>query len=337
MGDQGEQAIYSEPGACLLVVAPSSDGQGITTTDLMGTDGYNSNGAGDLPDNDYTETFGGTSAAAPLAAGVIALALQANPNLGYRDVKEILLRSSTKLQPSDADWATNSAGIAHNHKFGAGLIDARSAVDLATGWACLGPVANISLLQTNLSIPIPDNDLSGVTQSFTFSNLDFRVEHVTLTMTAPHKNWGNLAVTLTSPTGMQSRLAEVHGPSDTTYNYQAWTFSSVRHWGEQANGTWTVTVADGVAGDTGTLEALELKLYGTTPNATLTLATTNQDTRLNLQVAAPGWKYAIERSTNLTWWTVLSTQAIPTTGQVTFTDYNALLASRRFYRVRLLP
>src|SRR5205823_13862228 len=36
--DHGEQADYSEPGACLVVTAPSSDGQGITTTDLMGTD-----------------------------------------------------------------------------------------------------------------------------------------------------------------------------------------------------------------------------------------------------------------------------------------------------------
>jgi subtilisin-like proprotein convertase family protein len=338
--DHGEQSSYSEPGACLVLAAPSSDGapgQRITTTDLTGIEGYNKDGGADLADLDYTQKFGGTSSAAPLAAGVIALVLQANPNLSYRDVKEILLRSSTKVQPADSDWSTNSAGIAHNHKFGAGLLNAQAAVTLATNWASLDPVTNVTLLQTNLDNAIPDYDSNGVTLSFTFSNLNFRVEHLTLTMTAPHSYWGNLAVTVTSPSGMQSRLADAHAPVDTNYNYQAWTFSSVRHWGEHANGTWTVKVADEVVGDTGTLDALELKLYGTMPTATLALNTTNQNIRLILHAAAPGWRYAMEAASNLGYWAPLTTQAIPTSGEVTFTDYGALLQNRRFYRARLLP
>ena len=68
-----------------------------------------------------------------------------------------------------------------------------------------------------------------------------------------------------------------------------------------------MNVADGVAGDTGTLEALELKLYGTIPKAALTLAKTKQNFRLNLKAAAPGWNYAIETSSSLTGWSALTT------------------------------
>src|SRR5204863_5765312 len=118
----GLQASYSEPGACLVVSAPGGDdNEWMTTTDLTGNNGYNQSGVvGELSDVNYTGTFGGTSASTPLVSGVIALVLQANTNLNYRDVKEILLRSATKVQPADPDWKTNSAGIAHNHKFGGG-------------------------------------------------------------------------------------------------------------------------------------------------------------------------------------------------------------------------
>jgi hypothetical protein len=67
------------------------------------------------------------------------------------------------------------------------------------------------------------------------------------------------------------------------------------------------------------------------------LAKTNQSTRLSLQAAAPGWTYAIDSCNNLTNWTQLTTLSIPSVGRTNYTDANALLLSRRFYRARLLP
>jgi subtilisin-like proprotein convertase family protein len=339
VSDRGQQADYSEPGACLVVAAPSSSSgrQSITTTDLTGNDGYNSTGAsGELSDRNYTQTFGGTSSASPLAAGVIALVLQANPNLGWRDVKEILMRSARRVQPTDSDWQTNYAGLAHNHKFGGGLINAEAAVRLATNWANLGPMTNVTLLQTNLNLSIPDNNAAGVTRTFVITNLDFRVEHVTLTMTAPHPYWGDLAVTLTSPGGIQSRLAETIASVDASYSYQAWTFTSVRHWGEKANGTWTAKVADLAAYDSGTLQALELTLYGTTPKATLAVAETKTNTMVTLHSIAPGWIYALETATNLApaAWSQRTTLIIGTNSQAAFLETNSI--PQRFYRARLL-
>jgi len=271
--DTNAQAYYSEPGACVVVCAPSSGGkQGITTTDLVGNYGYNYPGAsGELSNRDYTQTFGGTSAATPLAAGVCALILQANPNLGWRDVQEILIRSATQNAPSDSDWKTNSAGFHFNHKFGAGLINARAAITLATNnWQNLSPQIQISSAQTNLSLAIPDNNSNGVTRTFNMTaSPALRVEHVTVTVNILHPYRGDLAVTLTSPSGMTSRLAERHyDPND---NYGDWTFSTVRHWGESSAGDWTVRIADLAAKDTGTVTAVRLDIYGTTPHAYLAI------------------------------------------------------------------
>jgi subtilisin family serine protease len=134
----GTFTSYPEAGASVLVAAPTGSnvaqnvgddtgqGSGIWTADLVGDFGYN---AAPLPsgfdfdrdflaDPDYTARFNGTSAAAPIAAGVIALILDANPNLTYRDVQEILVRSARQnaqfeipesggLRSSRNTWQTN--------------------------------------------------------------------------------------------------------------------------------------------------------------------------------------------------------------------------------------
>lgn len=261
--DGGVQSWYSEPGANLVVTAPSSGGAtDIVTTDLMGEDGYNYTGAsGELADKNYTKTFGGTSSATPLVAGILALVLEANPNLGWRDVQEILIRSATKNAPSDADWRTNSAGFSFNHKYGAGLVNARAAVALATNWVNLGAQIRATVSETNQTLAIPDNNTNGLARSFNFAATGMRVEHATVTLDVRHLNRGQLAVTLTSPSGMQSRLAEKH--TDSGDHYSGWTFSSVRHWGEPAQGTWTLKIADLTSGTVGTMRWARVDLHGT--------------------------------------------------------------------------
>ncbi len=257
---QRGQAYYSESGANLVVTAPSSgDVLGITTVDRTGASGYNT--ASSASGGDYTNDFGGTSSATPTAAGIVALLLEKNPNLGWRDVKEILIRSAFKISPTDSDWVNNSAGFHFNHKFGAGLIDATAAVNLAATWTNLAAATSQNVGQTGLSVSIPDNNATGITRTFAFSGANLRVEHATVTLSVSHANRGELEVTLTSPSGTVSRLAELH--NDTASDYASWTFSTVHSWGENSAGNWTLKVADRKSGTTGTLTSATVTLTGT--------------------------------------------------------------------------
>lgn len=263
VANDGVQSFYSEPGANVLITAPSDGGTlGITTTDLTGPSGYNDGTL--IPDANYTNDFGGTSSACPLAAGVVALVLQSKPTLGWRDVQEILLRSATKVDATDSDWVNNAAGYHFNHKYGAGLANAQAAVTLATNWTNLGAEQSAVSAQTGLNVAIPDNNATGITRTFNLAASNIRVERVTVKVNINHTARGHLTVTLTSPSGTVSRLAEKHG--DTGDDYADWTFSTVRSWGENSAGNWTLNVADRTAGTIGTLTDATLTVFGTTAN-----------------------------------------------------------------------
>lgn len=252
--DQGRQAYYSEPGANLLVNAPSNGGlAAITTADRTGQPGYSA--------NNYTATFGGTSAAAPLVAGIVALMLEANPNLTWRDVRWILAHTAQRNDPAHPDWTANGAGLNVNHSYGFGRVDALAAVTMSAGWPGLGPVRYAQAL-VQPGAAIPDNNLAGVSSSVVVDE-DFTIEFVDITFSAPdHPYWGDLEIVLTSPAGTRSVLAEKHQSDRTAYRYDKWRFGSTRHLGEGARGTWTLTVRDGGALDTGTFSEWKLEIHG---------------------------------------------------------------------------
>jgi hypothetical protein len=144
----GTFTTYPTAGPNVLVAAPTGSngaitvaeddgyGSGIWTTDLVGDFGFNAvplPGGFDpdqdpWPDPNYTSRFNGTSAAAPMVTGVIALMLEANPNLTYRDIQEILVRSSRQnaqfefpssgglggALASQNTWQTNQIGPFRN-------------------------------------------------------------------------------------------------------------------------------------------------------------------------------------------------------------------------------
>lgn len=271
LNDQYARASYGNPGAALLISAPAGNDatrpQGTSTTDLVGTDGYNdgtSTNPLEYTDGDYTSAFNGTSSASPVVSGVVALLLQSNPNLGWRDVQEILIRSATVNQPTDPGWVTNSAGFHFNHEFGAGLINAGGAVALATNWFNLGPQSRFVAQQTNLSIAIPDNTTNGVVVTIPVINSNIRLEHVRLLVDIQHFRRGDLEISLTSPSGITSQLARPHG--DVNPDYPGYTFMTVHNWGEVGEGNWVVRINDRNPSSLGILNTLSLELLGTFTN-----------------------------------------------------------------------
>lgn len=141
-------ACYSDYGDVISIAAPSQgcfDGEGgIATTDYVGPDGYSG--------GDFTNVFGGTSAACPVATGTVGLILSINPGLTAQQVKLILQVSAAKIRADKDPWmqqfgidlATEFEYDDHGFSkgFGYGRIDAAAAVSLAqmmpplTGAAC---------------------------------------------------------------------------------------------------------------------------------------------------------------------------------------------------------
>ncbi len=165
--EDGRVSSSSEPGACILVGAPSGDPasgfNGLISTDLLGARGVNQ--LNFFPPNEDLSGyvfdsmgFSGTSAAAAEISGVAALILSANPNLTYRDVQQILILSARQFDFADPDLATNGAGFLVSHNVGFGVPDAGVAVNLARTWKNRPPLTNVTVVATNVAA-IPDDGL----------------------------------------------------------------------------------------------------------------------------------------------------------------------------------
>lgn len=295
MTNTGTLAAYSETGAHLCVVAPSSGGTlDVATSDLVGAVGYNPDP--EIPDIEeaeynYTGTFGGTSSAAPVVSGVVALMLEANPNLRLRDVKEIFLRSSLQVDPTSATWMKRSTRgqpnlppIKHSNLYGGGLIQAKAAVDMARQWTNLPAQISVSrFIEPKVAVNFENDPKKGVQETTPLSSIlkfpepkkaktmrqtfDFRdaapiqLEHVTVTLNLSHTYRGDLTINLRSPSGVVSSLAAAT-LYDAGQDYAGFTFSSMRHWGESGQGLWTLEITDTYDEDDGFLESATVSLFG---------------------------------------------------------------------------
>ncbi|NOX43496.1 MAG: S8 family serine peptidase [Gammaproteobacteria bacterium] len=273
VNDQGTKSSYSERGANVLVSAPGGefcDTHTISTTDRSEENGNNISstaGVSDYADTNYTKCMNGTSAATPVVSGVVALILQANPNLGWRDVRAILARTARKNDPSNVDWLINGAGFSINHNYGFGVVNADAAVTMARTWSNLGAEKiHVAPLITE-NVAIPDNDGTGIISTANIVGTTIsQIESIEITFSAAdHPYSGDLEITLTNnTTGVISQLSEIHFCAGATCAaYDAWVFSSVRHLGEGADGDWTLTVKDSALLDTGTFQSWSLTFYGT--------------------------------------------------------------------------
>ncbi len=135
------RAFYSQFGASLDLVAPSGDQHlGIATTDRTGSsDGYNlGQGSGELSNSDYTNSFGGTSASAPIAAGVAAAVIALDTDATAAQVRGYLQDSADKIGRQVYD----SSGSGRNDQYGFGRLNMLRALQLASGTSLTDPSAS---------------------------------------------------------------------------------------------------------------------------------------------------------------------------------------------------
>ena len=242
------------------------------------------------PDCDYSSTFNGTSAATPVVSGVIALMLEANANLSWRDVKHILAASSDVIDPSIAEvsipvllcstdcsdgqytasdslefvardsWQTNAAGYDFHNWYGFGAANAGAAVAMAQAYASqLGQWQKLSVSQS-FNQDIPDATGSALQVSINQPD-DITVEAVQLDLQIDHSYLGNLSVVLVSPSGTRSVLLTPFGLYDDDVDFDANLLSNA-FYGEAAAGDWQLQIYDLMQADTGSLVSATLNVYG---------------------------------------------------------------------------
>ena len=282
VGDTGVRTSYSTPGTNLLVSAPagastrqsdSMPGNGVLTTDRTGSEGYNT--LEGLAGN-YAYNFNGTSAAAPILSGVVALVLEANSNLGYRDVQEILAHSARFVDPGAESWAIarigswNGGGSQFSRDYGFGEVDAHGAVRLAEVYPFLH------------GAPRDEGNVQSVTASGTVAfsgkaKVVFDVDlaagvdlnHIDLTLDASIANPSTLVINLAAPSGTKIPMIilpqNAIDPQGTPVPWPSGGFSMGTNafWGEQSGGKWTVTIEDtATEGFTGSVQGVTLTGYG---------------------------------------------------------------------------
>ncbi|XP_022809510.1 furin-like [Stylophora pistillata] len=207
-----------------------------------------------------TEDFPGTSGPTAMASGIIALALEANENLTWRDIQHLIVRSSKPLRPPNRvrtssikrrnpSWKVNDANIQVSHYFGFGLMDAYDMVRYAKKWTSvpqqLHCEVDLQLSRSNSSEEIPWSGQLVLSLSVNKSNCGIRfLEHVQVEIDLTFLRRGYLEMSSKSPRGTWSQLLYPRAFDSLTgqKKFEKWTVSSLHYWGEKPDGDWEIII-----------------------------------------------------------------------------------------------
>jgi subtilisin family serine protease len=296
---KGKKSSYSTAGSNLWVSAPGGE-SGTTDPAMLTTDQSNctqgyvrtggasgntfdtvSEGSGHSENSNcnYTSIFNGTSSAAPVTSGAVALMLEANPALTWRDVKHILASTSDQVDATlgatiitingvayDAEpaWLTNAAGYKFHNYYGFGRVNVAAAVTAAKAYTAgsLGTFTYSSWASSGtLNTAIQDNDASGLSNAISVSDSK-SIEAVQVKINLTHPYTGQLAIELTSPSGSKSMLFNPKNIFASSNGLTNFILLSNAFYGETSNGNWTLKVVDTNSGNTGTLTNWSIRVFG---------------------------------------------------------------------------
>jgi len=257
-------ASYSTAGANVWISAYGGsvsydEGPTIATTYLSGKSTHTWD---EDPNGNYTYAMAGSSAAAPMVTGAVALILEACPDLRWRDVKYILAKTAKKVDSDNPSWITNTKGFSFSRDYGFGLIDTKKAIDF-----CKNGYQNINIyrwatvtLDTNVSIG------SSKTETLNLDKYE-KIEWVEATIDIDSNGASDLDIYLTSPNGTKVLLVK-HGTKigDVFIPVQNWMkggfrFSTGAFLDENSNGNWKVEIINN-GNKSATLKKIELKIHG---------------------------------------------------------------------------
>lgn len=210
-----------------------------------------------LPENascHYVSTFNGTSSAAPSVSASLALVYEENPELSYRDVKNIIAATSRKVDSNFGSesvdgvvyyqWVTNSAGFNHHNWYGFGAIDTDAAVAMAKNYSAdtLGE-QTITPWEDNeeeLDATVPEM----TERTYSISNdVGGKIELVRLKIDISIEEPEGLGIRLESPSGTVSTLLQPNTIFTVNPNRAVY-LASAAFYGEDSKGTWKLKLFD---------------------------------------------------------------------------------------------
>ncbi|KAL4227164.1 Proprotein convertase subtilisin kexin type [Mactra antiquata] len=233
IGPDRQAAWYSEKCSSLMVATYSGDSPDISNSSFPTIP---TTAIGHL----CSTTFQGTSASAPIAAGVIAMTLEANPLLTWRDIQHLLVRTSIREGLDVSDWTINGAV---SHEVGFGLINAVELITSSMNWVtvpqqvkCEHEFVNVSASEgTDITYYMSEYISDGCNDTIRY------IEHVEVTLSLDPTRRGRIEITLTSPSSTESTLLHRR-----QYDYGSraidFTFMTVLSWGESPNGSWLLEI-----------------------------------------------------------------------------------------------
>ena len=248
----GNVASFSSPGANVLLTAA---GVGVLTTE------------GTSAGSQSSAFVSGTSFAAPLVSSAVALMLAENPNLGYRDVQEILVLSSASRvgghSVENGFGGFNGGGLMFDRDGGFGRLDAEAAVALARNWSATSTLDNeqhvgFSFAQTN---NIAGGHALLQAQLNNTSGHGFSAQWVELQFEIFDPDLKDLHIDLISPDGTRATIAE-NMSTVGSRTYLDFTFTSAVTWGEDPYGTWQIELSHGGATPTFSVYQADVRVYG---------------------------------------------------------------------------
>lgn len=221
---------YAERCSAIMAATYSQDNVGgndtIITSDL---------------NNTCTSTFSTTSAATAMASGIIALALEANPSLTWRDVQHLIAHSSNSDVPRSGDWMKNSAGMWVSSYFGFGLMDAAALVNYSRSWHTVPEQIKCKITEPKLYRSFRQYIEVDLTVSEDNCGQENRIqflEHVVVILQASFARRGYLEGFVTSPIGTTSQILPYRANDVIGTNFNDWPILSLHFWGEKPQGTW---------------------------------------------------------------------------------------------------
>jgi hypothetical protein len=169
-----------------------------------------------------------------------------SPELTWRDLQHLTVRTAEIINPDDPDWETTAAGRKFSYKYGYGRLNGYAFVQAAKEWELVKPQAWMEKPAVQVGEGTCDvvgnmegGELivpGGLQHTITITQDDLHMynfqslEHVTVRVWITHSRRGDVEVEIISPSGVKSILAANRKGDAADSGFPGWRFMTVKHW-----------------------------------------------------------------------------------------------------------